>query len=219
MWLPYCEKIVSPNHGGPRTDTLYIVYHGTAGYYAGDVSWLCNPDSRASSHLVIATDGEATQLVDLDLAAWHVRNKDKQGRRIIYEGHSNINYHSVGIEHSNRHVGIDPYPDAQMVASVRASVDIIKHYNVPKVKLVGHEVVDPGHHFDPGVLFPFEWLRRAVIIAMNEQDQNPSDWAKAAWEKAKRLGVTDGTDPHRAATREEVILLLDRLNLIKETGE
>ncbi|WP_252891414.1 hypothetical protein [Thermoclostridium stercorarium] len=43
------------------------------------------------------------------------------------------------------------------------------------------------------------------------QDKNqPSDWAKEAWEWAKKEGITDGTDPQRVATREEVITMLYR---------
>jgi hypothetical protein len=37
-----------------------------------------------------------------------------------------------------------------------------------------------------------------------------SEWAKDAWEHAKELGVTDGTNPGALATREQVIVMLDR---------
>lgn len=38
----------------------------------------------------------------------------------------------------------------------------------------------------------------------------PSAWAKEAWDKAKQLGITDGSRPRDPATREEVVLLLLR---------
>jgi hypothetical protein len=59
----------SPRHG-ERIDLL--VWHETAGSYAGSVAWLCNPRAAASAHIVVREDGnEATQLVALREKAWH----------------------------------------------------------------------------------------------------------------------------------------------------
>lgn len=78
----------SPNRSsrhGARIDLL--VWHETAGSYAGAVSWLCNPRAQASAHLVIREDGnEATQLVPLSEKAWHA---------------AAFNPRSVGVEHAN----------------------------------------------------------------------------------------------------------------------
>ena len=41
-----------------------------------------------------------------------------------------------------------------------------------------------------------------------------ADWAVAAWGKAKSKGVLDGTRPTDPATRQELAVVLDRLNLI-----
>ena len=62
----------SPNHGGEITPEIIVMHH-TAGWPdgKGSVSWLCNPDAKASAHLVINHDGEATQLVPFNLRAWH----------------------------------------------------------------------------------------------------------------------------------------------------
>ena len=38
----------------------------------------------------------------------------------------------------------------------------------------------------------------------------PSDWARAAWEQATALKITDGLRPHDDATREQVIVMLKR---------
>lgn len=50
---------------------------------------------------------------------------------------------------------------------------------------------------------------------VSKVDDSPSSWAKEAWEKATKAKVVDGTRPKSAITREEVIVILDRLNLIK----
>ena len=41
-----------------------------------------------------------------------------------------------------------------------------------------------------------------------------ADWAVAAWGKAKSKGVLDGTRPTDPVTRQELAVVLDRLNLI-----
>ena len=45
-------------------------------------------------------------------------------------------------------------------------------------------------------------------------DAGTADWAAAAWEKAKSKGVLDGTRPTDPVTRQELAVVLDRLNLI-----
>lgn len=42
------------------------------------------------------------------------------------------------------------------------------------------------------------------------EDKKTSIWAKEEWEEAKALGITDGTDPTRPATREEVASMILR---------
>jgi hypothetical protein len=64
-----------------------LVWHETAGSYAGSVAWLENPAAQASAHLVIREDGgECTQLVPLAEKAWHA---------------AAYNARSVGVEHAN----------------------------------------------------------------------------------------------------------------------
>lgn len=45
-------------------------------------------------------------------------------------------------------------------------------------------------------------------------DTPAADWAAEAWQKAKSNGVMDGTRPTDPVTRQELALVLDRLNLI-----
>ncbi len=86
--LPDLVQRPSPNQSsrhGTKIDLL--VWHETAGAYAGAVSWLCNPAAQASAHLVVREDGqEATQLVPLAEKAWHAVA---------------FNPRSVGVEHAN----------------------------------------------------------------------------------------------------------------------
>lgn len=45
-------------------------------------------------------------------------------------------------------------------------------------------------------------------------DTGTADWAATAWDKAKSKGVLDGTRPTDPVTRQELAVVLDRLNLI-----
>ena len=47
------------------------------------------------------------------------------------------------------------------------------------------------------------------------QPDQPSDWAKDAWELAVKLGIFDGTNPQGPLTREQAALVLYRLGLLK----
>lgn len=49
----------------------------------------------------------------------------------------------------------------------------------------------------------------------NEVDNNEvSNWAKEAWEKATKKGIVDGTNPKGTVTREMLCVMLDRLGLL-----
>lgn len=50
--------------------------------------------------------------------------------------------------------------------------------------------------------------------ATGATDTGTADWAATAWEKAKIKGVLDGTRPTDPVTRQELAVVLDRLNLI-----
>ena len=50
--------------------------------------------------------------------------------------------------------------------------------------------------------------------AAGTTDTGAADWAAAAWQKAKSKGVLDGTRPTDPVTRQELAVVLDRLNLI-----
>lgn len=54
----------------------------------------------------------------------------------------------------------------------------------------------------------------AAESAREGMDTGVADWAATAWEKAKSKGVLDGTRPTDPVTRQELAVVLDRLNLI-----
>jgi N-acetylmuramoyl-L-alanine amidase len=89
------EMKPSPNQssrGGAKVTAL--VWHYTAGASAaGAISWLCNPEAKASAHFVVGRDGSITQLVPLSESAWHagtvtgnIGNKASIGVELVNPG-------------------------------------------------------------------------------------------------------------------------------------
>ena len=135
--LPPLTERHSPNQSsrhGTRIDLL--VWHETAGAYAGSVAWLCNPVAQASAHIVIDETGTgATQLVPLGMKAWHA---------------AAYNPRSVGVEHAN--TTPKGYASAgQLAVSARVFGWLCLHLSVPPRWARGG--VGPGicRHLDLGI--------------------------------------------------------------------
>ena len=47
-------------------------------------------------------------------------------------------------------------------------------------------------------------------------DEEPSKWARAAWQWAKENGITDGKRPHDSCTREELVTMLYRYHKMED---
>lgn len=115
--LPPIVHAATPNQSsrnGARVDLL--VWHETAGSYAGSVAWLRNPRAQASAHLVIREDGgQATQLVALAGKAWHA---------------AAYNPRSVGVEHANT-TAKGYATDRQLEVSARVFGWLCVHLGIP----------------------------------------------------------------------------------------
>jgi hypothetical protein len=117
--LPPLHQRISPNFSSRNGSAItHLVWHATAGSYAGAVSWLCQPAAQASAHLVIREDGgEATQLVHLAEKAWHV--------------YPTWNLISVGVEHASPGAGF--WGHEQMLESARVFGWLCWHLSIPPV--------------------------------------------------------------------------------------
>jgi len=179
--------VYSPNYD-ENLRAEYLVMHYTAGQTAGGaVSWLTNPASEASAHLVIGRDARITQLVPFDKIAWHAGAS-------FWEGREGLNHYSIGIElanagrltrHGNRWrawFGAE-YEDSEVIEAVHkhetepggwhiytpeqiqvafqvASL-LIAEYGL--FDIVGHEDIAPMRKSDPGPAFPMQNFRAALL--------------------------------------------------------
>lgn len=75
-----------------------------------------------------------------------------------------------------------------------------------------------------GDFYSYFKVAKSTITAMKVKEEpkkevavenKASEWAKQSWAKASAKGIVDGSNPQEPATREQVIVILDRLGLIK----
>ena len=58
---------------------------------------------------------------------------------------------------------------------------------------------------------------RLLTLFGGDNAEEPSEWAKAYVERAKQLGISDGTRPHDNVTREEAMTMMVRLHDLLKT--
>ena len=74
---------------------------------------------------------------------------------------------------------------------------------------------DPSYAIDLSALMR-QWNLVERVSELAEQIENtPSDWAKAAWDKCTQAKVFDGTKPHDGLTREQLAVILVKLQIVK----
>jgi N-acetylmuramoyl-L-alanine amidase len=146
----------SPNFDERDQPVSIVVLHYT-GMQDGPsaIARLRDPESRVSSHYVVAEDGEVLRLVPEDKRAWHAGPS-------YWRGLFNVNSASIGIEIVNpgHEYGYRPFPEEQMQAVVRLLAGILQRHQVPIANVVGHSDVAPTRKQDPGELFDWALLAR-----------------------------------------------------------
>ena len=180
----------TPNVSSGSITPRYLVMHYTAGSsFRSSVSWLTNPDAKASAHVVIGRGGEIVQLARFDQKAWHAG-------RSRWRGLVGLNAHSIGIELDNAGPLIEEaggatwratfggrygaeevvaaehkhgsdyefwhrYTDIQLETARMVASLIAAKYAL--LDVIGHEDIAPGRKLDPGPAFPMTAFRGRVL--------------------------------------------------------
>jgi N-acetylmuramoyl-L-alanine amidase len=172
----------TPNKSGTIKPSL-IVVHDTAGNIDNEssISWLCNPQAKASAHFVIDRAGKITQLASCEVNCWHAGKS-------VWKGKQFCNSFSIGIEHVNpgkmlaggrtawgkaydpAKYGIQqattphhgsgywmPYTEAQLRASMDLVLAIRDRYEIDEI--APHWEISPGRKVDTNPLFPLNTFR------------------------------------------------------------
>ena len=189
----------------------YITIHSTGNPSStarNERGWLTNPsNTRTASWHIVVDEKEAIEAIPLNEVAWHAGDGNGQGNRAS--------------------IGIEICESGNREKTLRNAVQLVAKL----LKERGWGVDRLRRHFDwsgkicPRIMQQNNWagwerFRQEVAKELAggaspvTQDKNqPSSWAKEAWEWGKKNGVTDGTRPKDAITREEVITMLYNYDL------
>jgi N-acetylmuramoyl-L-alanine amidase len=151
----------SPNFGERRgitaPDLLILHYTGTKTAEEA-LARLRDPAAEVSSHYLVFEDGRVAQLVPEARRAWHAGVSS-------WEGTSDINSRSVGIEIANpgHEFGYPDFPQKQIKAVIALCQDIVARYRIRADRVLAHSDVAPGRKQDPGEKFPWRQLHKAGV--------------------------------------------------------
>ena len=181
-------------------------------------------------------------------SSYHVMVDSRTTLRTVRDDHTafhaaSFNSISLGISWATRAALWGTYPDWDTAALHRAATVCQQWqalYNIPARWLsrpqvqagasgfVRHSTLDPARRSDPGIKFPArEWFAMLADPATEpttaEVDMaGVSSWAQASWRRIVQAGLLNGERPKDTVTREELAVVLDRLDapfLVRQRDE
>jgi N-acetyl-anhydromuramyl-L-alanine amidase AmpD len=118
------------------------------------VSWIRNPKSRVSYHVLVAQDGRRTVFANPTQRTWHAGKSEWMGRK-------DLNSWSIGASFEGD-TNTEPLTLAAMESMAEYLVPLIKKYGLTLNSLTDHRTVSPGRKDD---LNPKELARFKSYLA------------------------------------------------------
>ncbi len=186
----------------------FIVVHNTANDASArnEVAYMISNSNKVSFHYAI-DDKEIVQGIPENRNAWHA------GDGVNGQG----NRKGLSIEICFSKSGGKRFEEAEKLAAKFIAfklkekgwgIDKIKKHQDFNGKYCPHRTLDMGwQRFLDIVKSELDKLKGGATMA---EKNVPSSWAKEAWEWAKKEGITDGTNPKGAVTREQLTTMLYR---------
>jgi N-acetylmuramoyl-L-alanine amidase len=158
---PKVIEMPSPNQderGGKAIDTI-VLHHTAMPSSAVDVGkFFQDPKRKVSAHYTVDRDGTIVRSVADGKRAWHAGASQFQGR-------SDVNAFSIGIEICNVGDGVEPYPAAQVQAVIKLSAWLAKTHQVAiPANLTRHRdvAIPAGRKHDTSDNFDHVYVGRAI---------------------------------------------------------
>lgn len=187
----------SAGRRGQAVEEIVLHHWGARGQSFEQVmAWFCdNPLCETSAHYV-AEGGRVACIVSPHDTAYHT-------------GVWQRNLCSIGIE-------CRPEADSEDYATVAQLVaDIWQEWG--ELPIVPHRAIVATNC--PGVwdVACVEQMAQAIYaqrLAPKVIEQHPDKWAETAWQAASKQGILDGTRPRAALTRQELAIVLERVDIV-----
>ncbi|MBR5599627.1 MAG: N-acetylmuramoyl-L-alanine amidase [Alphaproteobacteria bacterium] len=144
------------NYNVRRKDKIdVVVIHAARQRNAEELIKLLE-ERELSAHYVVDEKGEIYKLVPEDCRAWHAGAG-------TWNGESDINSNSIGIELCNGLFGEVSYKKPQMDALKELCLDIKDRYGIEANNFIGHSDMAPTRKIDPGSFFDWEDMAKSGI--------------------------------------------------------
>ena len=141
------KEHTTPNKGSV-IEPKGVVFHHSAGSFAGSLDWVLRSESQVSYHVLIEENGTRHNIVPLTRRAWHAGKSSFQGRR-------SCNGFMIGFAFSG-----STYQRSLTQAELDSAVDFVMthkdEFGWTFEWMTDHRTVSPGRKDD---LNPVEWAR------------------------------------------------------------
>jgi N-acetyl-anhydromuramyl-L-alanine amidase AmpD len=134
------QKIRTPNVSAKAIVPKAIVLHHSGGSYAGGVSWIRNPKSRVSYHVLVAEDGRRTVFANPEQRTWHAGRSEWRGR-------GDLNSWSIGAAFAGN-TWETPLTEDAMESMCEYLVPLMREYGLTLQDVTDHRTVSPGRKDD-----------------------------------------------------------------------
>ncbi|MBC7475436.1 MAG: N-acetylmuramoyl-L-alanine amidase [Candidatus Sericytochromatia bacterium] len=144
---PVTIDMTSPNQNerpdGASISAIILHHTASAADAKATGNFFADPKAQVSSHYIVDRSGYLVQPVVDSARAWHAGKS-------IFNGVSNVNDFSIGIEICNVGDSVEPYPDAQYNAVINLVSYLVKTYNIPVANITRHRdiAIPPGRKTD-----------------------------------------------------------------------
>ena len=208
MWLPESKYGLKASY--PMTPQG-IVVHNTAGASSAraEATNMLNNNSAVSYH-VIADESEVIELVPFSRNCWHAgdgsngfANRNLIGLEIARSMDYNSNNYDQAEANAVEYI-------AWVCVQYGWTSEQLHQHNWYSGTACPHRLKDHWNTFKRKVDERITEINGVSIDVGNTNE--PSEWAKESWAKAKEMGMLDGTRPKDAVTREELAAVLVRLS-------
>lgn len=185
----------------PRKQTTHLILHHAGAFVANAEGIHAFHKSKGwagiAYHYLVRKDGSVYAGRPIGVQGGHTANWNWCSIAICFEGNFDVEYMT----------------DAQLKAGQELIEQIRDKY--PGIIVGQHK--EYGQTACPGKNFPFTFLVNPTDEGEPEEldADKPSDWAADAWAWASALGITDGSAPKGAITREQTVTMLHRFAKLK----